>query len=263
MHRVDYDKIAQLYDEPQRDHTVDSHLLDFLEHCGVPGVRVLDIGCGTGQQLAANERRLPGVTMVGLDRFAGMLRIARNRCSEVQWIQADGARLPLQPGTFHFIVSQFSYPHVRNTRQLLSEIYVTLAPGGRFVMTNIDPWAMPAWIIYRYFPEALELDQADFMQVEAFAGAMREIGFEGVRVAREDRSSDESVSAFRRFAGARHRASQLMAVSDSAYAEGLARIDKDLARAGAQDLVVKSAFELVTIAGDRPPDTPWQPAAVT
>ena len=58
MPRVDYDLIAPLYDEPIREHPVDARLLEFLgERKDLDGtaVRVLDVGCGTGQQLSANR----------------------------------------------------------------------------------------------------------------------------------------------------------------------------------------------------------------
>jgi ubiquinone/menaquinone biosynthesis C-methylase UbiE len=49
---------------------------------------------------------------------------------------------------------------VRNPKQLLSEVFRVLRPGGRFVMTNID--RMTLWAMYQYFPEALTLDARTF-----------------------------------------------------------------------------------------------------
>jgi ubiquinone/menaquinone biosynthesis C-methylase UbiE len=51
MPRVNYDRIAPLYDEPERDHPLDSNLFEFLAANDHPEpVRVLDVGCGTGKQ---------------------------------------------------------------------------------------------------------------------------------------------------------------------------------------------------------------------
>ena len=157
MHRVNYDDISHRYDEPIRDHKIDLNLLDFL--ASNPGLKeadvtILDVGCGTGRQLAANRKRFPRMGMVGADRFRGMLRVAGERCSTVGWVQADGASLPFGSASLHYATNQFSYQHIRNTERLLGELYRVLKPGGRFVMTNIDPWSMTDWIIYRYFPEA-------------------------------------------------------------------------------------------------------------
>jgi len=255
MHRVDYDLIAHHYDEPLRDHTVDSHLIRFLEAADdetAATLRVLDVGCGTGRQLSANRLRLPHVSMVGVDRFQAMLRIASSRCPDVRWLQADGAALALASQTCDYVTSQFAYPHVRNTRRLVAEIFRVLRPGGRFVMTNIDPWSMPGWSIYRYFPEALALDREDFVPVDTFVALLQESGFRDVRTTRHSLPAEERLGDFLAFATERHRASQLMAISDAAYAAGLERL-----QAAARDIPEGSAtfiseFVLVTIAADRP-----------
>ncbi len=68
--RVNYDDIAHLYDEPLRDKVVDAHLVGWLEERPArrtSGVRILDTGCGTGKQLAADCQAFSDVLMVGLD----------------------------------------------------------------------------------------------------------------------------------------------------------------------------------------------------
>ena|SRR6266850_804247 len=113
MPRIDYDEVAHLYDEPSRDHTLDSNLLTFLEERDTTveaDVRLIDIGCGTGKQLAADHQRLPVACLVGIDRFQAMLRIGQKRCPSVGWIQADGAALPLASASVDYATSQFSSP---------------------------------------------------------------------------------------------------------------------------------------------------------
>jgi SAM-dependent methyltransferase len=253
MHRVDYDQIAHLYDEPHRDHGVDPHLLALVERTGSVNaeLRVLDVGCGTGKQLAANRRALPAIAMIGVDRFRGMLRVARRRCPEVTWVNGDGAALPLGSATCDYATSQFSYPHVRDVTGLVTEIHRVLRPGGRFAMTNIDPWAMLGWWVYRYFPEALTLDRRDFVPAEQFADTMAAAGFAAVTVARESRPWRDTRRGFLAFASERHRASQLMAIPDEAYAEGLRQLQTDAAEE--PDAPQESEFVVVTITGDRPP----------
>lgn len=247
--RVDYDVVARLYDEPWRDHDVDPRLVAFLGRRAVrpPSLRILDIGCGTGKQLAANRRQFPDVRMIGLDRFEGMLRIARRRCPDATWVMGDGASLPFGDGTVDFVTCQFAYPHIGGTGDLLREAFRALRPGGWFIMTNIDPWAMTGWLLYQYFPEALALDRRDFMRTEDFAALMRQAGFTGVVSVREDRSHDERLADFLDFASVRHRASELMAIPDGAYAAGIERLEAAVAAAG--DATARSEFVLVTIEG--------------
>ncbi len=252
--RIDYDRIAHLYDERARDHTVDEHLLRFLgrdAELQASTRRILDVGCGTGKQLAANRHQLPGLTMVGVDRFRNMLRAARRRCPEVAWVQGDGASLPLLAQTCDYATSQFSYQHVRNSQQLLKELFRVLRPGGRFVMTNIDPWSMTGWALYRYFPEAWTLDQQDYLPVDQFVELMRDTGFRNVSASRARPPSWPDLRAFLGFASERHRASQLIAISDEAYANGLRRLEQDVGRWSGDAATFTSEFVVVTIIGDK------------
>lgn len=248
--RVNYDEIAHLYDEPLRDHTADRHLIAFLAaRTGGAPVRILDVGCGTGKQLAANRAQLPKVLMAGVDRFAGMLRIAQKRCPSVGWLQADGAELPLALQSFDYASSQYAYPHIGRTERLIAELFRVLKPGGRFVMTNIDPWAMAGWLLYRFFPEAYELDQQDFVRVDTFVALMRAAGFENVTVVREDKSIRQTLGDFQTYASARHRTSHFMALRDEAYLAGLQRLQRAIDDDDGSEKL--SAFSLVTIAGDK------------
>ena len=162
--RVDYDQIAHLYDEPGRDFAPDADLLRFVRRRAAAErsfLRILDTGCGTGKQLTADRRRLPDLLMVGLDLFHGMLEQARQRCPTVDWVQGDSTHPPFPDASFDYITNQFSYPHVDDKLRLIAEMYRLLKPGGRFAITNIDPWSMRDWIIYRYFPAARTRDLAE------------------------------------------------------------------------------------------------------
>ena len=254
MPRLNYDAIAERYDEPERDHLVDPHLLAFLKARRDAGtaVRILDIGCGTGKQLAANRKRFRDMTLVGVDRFEGMLRIAQRRCGDVAWVQGDGACLPLAARTFDYVTNQFSYPHIRRPEAFIREVFRTLKLGGRFAMTHIDPWAMAEWFVYRYFPEAFDIDRQDFVPVDRFMAMMRDTGFREVQVTSEDESGDESLAEFLRHVSDRHRMSQLMSISDRSYAAGLRRVKDRLAAAPGGDVSERSEFVKIAITGDKP-----------
>jgi SAM-dependent methyltransferase len=251
--RVNYDTIADRYDVPERDYDADLNLLAFLTETGATAARcrALDLGCGTGKQLAANHRVLPEMRKVGVDRSAGMLGIARRRCADVTWIQGNGSELPLASAAFDYVTSQFSYPHIGHTRGLLEEVLRVLRPGGRFVMTNIDPWSMRGWAIYHYFPEAFGRDCRDFLPAEQFADLMKELGFDRVRVTRESRPWRKTLAELQTLVRERYRASQLMVISGEEYAAGLGRLREDLDRGGLQDTPREYEFVLVTIMGDR------------
>ena len=251
---INYDLIAQLYDEAVRNHVVDPNLVSFfLENPEISqgNARILDVGCGTGKQLAAIIDKFPRAFSVGLDRFSGMLSIAHQRCPKGRWVHGDGAALPFGSKQFYFVCNQFSYHHVPDKRQLLSEIFRVLRPGGRFAMMNIDPWSMEDWDIYQFFPEARALDNEDFLPADDFMALMEQVGFVKITVSRNTFHVSEELEAFLVFAKQRHRISQFMALTDAAYRRGIARIERALVAAKDVHPTIESGMCLVTVVGDK------------
>ncbi|MCL4267454.1 MAG: methyltransferase domain-containing protein [Anaerolineae bacterium] len=245
--RVNYDTIAHLYDEPIRDHAVDENLAQFLAaRPSYHPLLVLDMGCGTGKQLAANRPHFPGAVMVGMDLFAGMLRQAQRRGQGVCWVQADNIAAPFAGGSFHYITNQFSYPHVQNKLRFFAETVRLLKPDGRFVLTNIDPWSMPGWAIYRYFPAAWALDEQDFLPVDRLVVMLEQAGYGRVTFSHRHLAAPTSLADFQAYASARHRTSQFIAMADADYAAGLAAIERDRQQWG-DTAVIESEVCLLTI----------------
>jgi len=187
--------------------------------------------------------------LTGVDFSAGMLRIAKARDASVQWIQGDAQALPLASGAFDYATNQFSYPHIPDKAAFAAEVFRVLRPGGRFVLTNIDPWAMTAWPLYRYFPEAFALDERDFLPVARLTALLADTGFERVTSTSVDRPQPTDPETLLASASQRHSASQLMAIPDTAYEAGLQRIRDDVARGVRR---VDSSFVVVTIQADKP-----------
>jgi SAM-dependent methyltransferase len=104
-----------------------------------PPQRVLDVGCGTGQLAARLRRELPGIRVVGCDFSRGMLARARARSREVDWVQADGGRLPFGAGCFGAVVSTEAFHWFPDQEEALAEFHRVLAPGGRLLVALVNP----------------------------------------------------------------------------------------------------------------------------
>jgi SAM-dependent methyltransferase len=251
--RVDYDAIADLYDEtPGRTRQVDPELLAFTgRQAPADRLAVLDIGCGTGNQLVANRAACAFALMVGLDRSAGMLRQARGKDLEILWVQADGAALPVGDNSFDFVTCQFAFHHIADKAGVIREAFRVLRRGGRFVIRNLCPQESLDWLYYLYFPEALTVDLADFSPPKSIEAEMEKAGFGGVTVALQHLRYAQDLRGLLDEARRRHSCSQLTAISDAAYEAGLSRLSRELADHRGP-MSRENHLCLVTIRGERP-----------
>lgn len=113
------------------------------------GAIVLDIGTGTGivpRTLGARVRQLAGV--IGCDRSAGMLSLARATMPPLRVLAAEATALPFRHSIFDVATASFVLSHLLNYRAGLVEARRVLKPSGIFVMAswtaNTDPYSH-AW----------------------------------------------------------------------------------------------------------------------
>ncbi len=252
--RTDYDLIAHEYDDqPYRQKGVDEHLLEFASaHPPSGRLAVLDLGCGTGNQLVANRDAFPDALMVGLDLFAGMLGQAQKKGGKIHWVRCDGATPPFADRSFHFISNQFSFHHVDDKAEMLRQVHRILKPGGRFVMTNVCPREMEDFLVYRYFPGAREQDLQDFLPFRDIVHLMEVVGFRNIDVELRRWRHDQDLRDFAAWTKQRHACSQLIAISDEDYAAGRDRLAREIAAAGDNPIPVVEESCLAVISGNRP-----------
>ncbi|MBW2244449.1 MAG: methyltransferase domain-containing protein [Deltaproteobacteria bacterium] len=101
--------------------------------------RVLDVGCGTGLLAERIYRRASGDRVVGCDFSPGMLRRAAQRRSGPEWVRADAQSLPFADGSFEAVVSTQALHWVPDQRAALAEFLRVLVPGGRLLVSLINP----------------------------------------------------------------------------------------------------------------------------
>jgi demethylmenaquinone methyltransferase/2-methoxy-6-polyprenyl-1,4-benzoquinol methylase len=109
-----------------------------LERAGVgPGMRVLDVGTGTGQ-LAREAALLVGSAgrVIGLDPSREMMAAGEHTDTIVN-VQGLGESLPLPDGHFDFVTMGYALRHVRDLDQAFAEYFRVLKPGGRALLLEI------------------------------------------------------------------------------------------------------------------------------
>jgi SAM-dependent methyltransferase len=101
------------------------------------GLRLLDLGCGTGHHLAGLRAR--GFGAVGIDGSGAMLREARGLDPGAPLAQSDGARVPFASGTFDYVLSVEVLRYLPDVAPTLAEAARVLKPGGTLLATAV-PW---------------------------------------------------------------------------------------------------------------------------
>ena len=97
----------------------------------MPGSRVLEIGCGFGDLIAA----LPGARKVGVDISARMVEKAREKHHDVELFVADVEHDELPEGPYDVIVLSDVVGHLDDIQLAMERVVPLLAPGGRVVVT--------------------------------------------------------------------------------------------------------------------------------
>lgn len=104
-----------------------------------PGHSVLDVGCGTGVLARAARRRIgPTGRVAGVDPNEGMLAVARESASAVDWRAGFAEELPFETGSFDRVLSQFAAMFFEDRERSLEEMARVLSENGTAVVVT---WA--------------------------------------------------------------------------------------------------------------------------
>lgn len=117
-----------------------------------PGRRILEVGCGLGDDAAALAKRVaPGGSVVAIDGSHAMIDAARERHRDVAGLSfdvADAAHLPFDDASFDACRIDRVLQHIEDPAQAIAEMVRVLRRGGVVVAFDND------W-------ETLTVDSAD------------------------------------------------------------------------------------------------------
>lgn len=106
-----------------------------------PGVRVLDVACGSGN-LAIPAARL-GAIVNGVDIATNLLEQARARAESesltIQFDEGDAENLPYADAAFDVVVTMFGAMFAPRPELVAAELVRVCRPGGRIAMANWTP----------------------------------------------------------------------------------------------------------------------------
>jgi ubiquinone/menaquinone biosynthesis C-methylase UbiE len=106
-----------------------------------PGMRVLDVACGTGNQSIPASRT--GAEVTALDFAPNLLAQARERAQRenlpITFVEGDAENLPYHDGQFDVVLSMFGAMFAPRPDRVASELLRVCRPGGMVAMGNWTP----------------------------------------------------------------------------------------------------------------------------
>jgi SAM-dependent methyltransferase len=108
-----------------------------------PGVRVADVGAGSGYYTVRIARRVgPGTALYAEDvsapYLAGLEQRVRREGLDVKLVLGEAGDPKLPAGAVDLALLSHMYHEVQNPYELLSNLHRALAPGGRVAIIDVD-----------------------------------------------------------------------------------------------------------------------------
>jgi SAM-dependent methyltransferase len=173
-----YDAIAQWRQDSGIEHNYYSEQVRRLVTTLVlPGSRILEVGCGLGDLLAA----LDGRTKVGLDLSPKVIELARQRHPGLDLRVMDAERGDLPEGPFDAIILSDAIGHLDDIQLALERLRGLLAPAGRIVVTYYNFLWEPALKLAEAIGHKTPWPDQNWLSMNDIANLLTLSGFEVVR----------------------------------------------------------------------------------
>jgi malonyl-CoA O-methyltransferase len=141
--REGYDRWAPYYDQ-KRNAVVDLKQREIARMLGdVRGLRVADLGCGTGRH--SIEMAQAGAEVTAVDFSEAMLAQARHKpgAGKVRFLVHDLERpLPLESGSFDRVLCSLALEHVAGLDAAMAEMARICRPNGRVIVLEMHPFML-------------------------------------------------------------------------------------------------------------------------
>lgn len=131
-----YNRVAKVYDKKLSylNSFEKGRIIPFLGE--VKGLRILDIGAGTGRIAVQLAQR--GAQMTACDNSSKMLDVLKKKDTRIATVVGDAEDLPFKDETFDIVIAAFLIVHLKSLSRFFDEVYRVLKSGGRFLVTNIN-----------------------------------------------------------------------------------------------------------------------------
>jgi ubiquinone/menaquinone biosynthesis C-methylase UbiE len=128
---------------------LDNLLMEILSKLP-PGGKILDVGCGTGEQI---KRYLElGFNVSGIEPAPGMIAIAQRTNPETTILEGSILRIPFPDRSFDFVqaLEVLRYLDRKDWPQAYGEMLRVLRPGGTLCATLVNRYALDGFYLFHH-----------------------------------------------------------------------------------------------------------------
>ena len=155
------------------------------------GLKVLDVGCGTGgfaRAIAASA----AARVTGCDCSERFLEFAKRQPpaagADVDWVVGDAEQLPFADGSFDRVLLSLVLHQLARPDAAAKEAFRVLRSGGLVLVRTIAPEDVAERVPERYLPAMAAADAARLPRLETIVGWLEESGFRNVALERHLRN---------------------------------------------------------------------------
>ena len=138
----------------------------------------LDVGCGTGNYLAALQSR--GLSIWGIDPSSTMLTAAKTQWPDTVLCQTPVEYLPFPDESFVGAIAILTTHHWKDLVQGLTEVRRVLAQGGCLILFTFTPEQIRGYWLREYFPAMIGKAEATGVPLSELERALHVAGFDTI-----------------------------------------------------------------------------------
>ncbi|MCI4670859.1 MAG: class I SAM-dependent methyltransferase [Bacteroidia bacterium] len=169
-----YDRIGTGYNSTRvADPFLFSRMEDLMQ-ANQSGI-YLDIGCGTGNYTIEFAKK--GYSFIGVEPSIKMLETARQRHTNVKWLQGKAEGIPLERDAVNGALASLTLHHWKDIGRGMKELARVIKPGGSLVIFTSDPEQMKGYWLNHYFPTMLEDSIRQMPDLNLIRTSLQHAGF--------------------------------------------------------------------------------------
>ena len=233
MQPLDYNELSKTYDDVREgDLTLIQHLIRALP--SHPDVRVLDIGCGTGNHTDLLQK-LTGIQVYGVDPSEGMLDKARLKNPQITFKAGSAGHIPFDDDFFDFVYMTDVVHHVPDIDAMFAEILRVLRSpdpdsgktGGQSCIVTQSHQQIEDRYIAHYFPGTVRVEKERYPDIPELIEAATAQGFMDVKIETLEEKPAELDASYLELVRKKGY-SMLYLITDEEYQAGLDKLERDM-----------------------------------